>query len=62
MRSDHLSKHLKTHLTKKNLSSSELTAVDIDDDMGPDSCELAMSVDMEQDIDLGMVNVKQDMN
>lgn len=47
MRSDHLSKHLKTHLSKKGSISGVSAAANAShDDFAPDSCDLEMSVDV----------------
>lgn len=54
MRSDHLSKHLKTHLTKKSSLSDIKSEGEITDDMAPDSCDLSMTVDMDPDNDLSI--------
>lgn len=48
MRSDHLSKHLKTHLSKKGAvpGGSADAAATQQDEFAPDSCDLEMSVDV----------------
>ncbi|KAH9384360.1 hypothetical protein HPB48_026368 [Haemaphysalis longicornis] len=47
MRSDHLSKHLKTHLSKKGaLSGGSAAGSGGHDEFAPDSCDLEMSVDV----------------
>lgn len=59
MRSDHLSKHLKTHLTKKNLTAADISD-EMVDDVSHENCDLSMSVDIEQEVNVNVNLLKSE--